>query len=214
MRTIYTKQLLLRPLAPHDKDMFCQLYTSQITMAFIAPQYSHKNASNSFNSASNFNKNNERIIKTWAVELNNADDILQVTKSKTIGIVMLYDEWFKNLLSPIEIGVLLLPNATGKAYGKEALTGLLTYCFNDLALPQVNIRFHPDNKAMRSVSKKLGFLPPDNIKPVNVNDNAGIVSDNKNNDINSTGSDETISSMEKQMWVHHLCSKRWQTDLA
>ena len=217
MQTIATNQLVLRPLTPSDKEMFCQLYTNSNTMAYIAPAYSQEKASNSFNSASNFNNNNTRIVKTWAIELNNSNS-KQKSPSKTIGIVMLYDEWFKIRLSTIEVGILLLPGATGQSYGQEALSGLLTYCFNDLSLNQVNIRFHPDNQAMRSVSKKLGFLPPNSIKPVDEVNKTHSVNDTINIDHSSnyfnvnereSGSDEKKSNMEEQMWLHCLPSQHW-----
>jgi RimJ/RimL family protein N-acetyltransferase len=213
MQIIYTDNLILRPLKTHDKKIFCQLYTNPTTMAYIAPVYSDKKASNSFNSACNFNENNERTVNTWAIELSNtksslkidSDNAYSTTHVNTIGMVMLYDEWQKKALSTIEIGILLLPDKTGQSFGKEALSGLLTHCFNNLSFHQINIRFHPNNLAMRSVSKKLGFLPITNTKPNNnSHSNNSHSNDNYENIISSN---KKTSSMEGQMWVHSLFSK-------
>lgn len=207
MRIIKTKQFTLRPLNCHDKVMFCQLYTSEVTMAYISPAYSDKKAQNSFKSACNFNHNTERVVNTWAIELNNTEVNTQAKLNKTIGIVMLYDEWYKQLLFPIEIGILLLPSATGMSYGKEALAGLLSYCFNDLALPQINIRFHPNNLAMRYLAEQLGFKTPNQSDIYN-----NLPVSKENNNPKKSSSDEIISFTEEQMLVQHLYAKQWQAN--
>lgn len=199
MRDINTERLVLKPLTGEDKTMFYQLYTDELTMAYIARPYSDEKVKKSFKSACNFNNNSERLVKTWAIELIASEGHSKLKSKQTIGIVMLYDEFNQQRLSVIEIGILLQPNATGMSYGKEALAGLLSYCFNDLAISQVNIRFHPNNLAMRTIAKKLGFITT--------------VALEKNSTINSAdkaNSKDKISIIEKQMWVQQLYATQWQ----
>ncbi|WP_289847619.1 GNAT family N-acetyltransferase [Colwellia sp. D2M02] len=193
MLSISTERLTLRPLIAADQDMFCQLYTSKHTMAYMSAPYSAEKAKKTFYSALHFNKNQNRVINTWAITLKCLNAPYTAT-NMSFGIVMVYDEWKQERLANIEVGVLLLPEVTKQGFAKEALMGLLGYCFNRLSLPQVNIRFHQDNNLMQIIARKLGFTSLAHKLP---------------NNLSLSKSKSTLKS-KNAMLVQQLTAQQWQ----
>lgn len=57
----------------------------------------------------------------------------------------------------VEIGYILARPAWGQGYAREAVAGLLDYCFTALQANRVEATIDPDNTASRRLAERLGF---------------------------------------------------------
>lgn len=124
-------------------------------MRFVEPALSETAALNVHQDFVRKNNRENSTFKTWAIYQSKIAN--NSNTSKAIGFVVLYSSIGKQQLSPAEIGIMLLPEHSGKGIATKALSAFLTFLFGQLKLPAIAMRFYPENKAMRTISAKLGF---------------------------------------------------------
>lgn len=73
--------------------------------------------------------------------------------------------------APSELGIMLLAQARGTGAADEALASLCLYCFEQLQMPAVMVRCHPQNKGACQLNIRLGFTAA----PVELQDQSGLL---------------------------------------
>ncbi len=156
----------MRPLAAQDETMFCALYTDAKTMRFIEPVYSQEKAQKAFNEVVKLNSYSDSGFNTWAI-ISKTDEVAETNKANdtksgqfnipAIGLVMFYNKAGNQQLKTTEIGIMLLSQARGKLLAEEAFGAMLSYGFNQLKLPSINVRFDKRNLAIQRITQKVGF---------------------------------------------------------
>ena len=76
--------------------------------------------------------------------------------------------------SSCEIGIVITESMQNKHYGKEALSTLINYIFNELNLPEVTLVVFSNNERAIHCYEKLGFIRYKVVKNVKVEDNKQI----------------------------------------
>lgn len=159
--TLETKKLILRPFCMEDAQAVFDGWESDPDVAKYMFWTSH---------------NNIEKTKEWlAFEITQIekDDwyrfaLVEKESNELIGTGLIY---YEEEVASWEIGYNLAKRFWGKGYATEAMTEILSFAKNELAISEVVGRYAKENPASGNVMKKLGFVYEKDI-PYECNDGA------------------------------------------
>jgi len=168
MHSFTTERLLIRLLIEQDETFYCYQYTDKKMMRVIGEPMTHEKASKAFYRALKANSASKKTVMTWA--------IVDKSNNKIIGTQAL--SWQKPTQTPkpsvdnieqVEIGIMLATKSNGKLLPEEAVSGLMEYGFNYLALDRINAFYAKINRATKRILDKLGYVNDPNLQDSSTN---------------------------------------------
>jgi len=205
MKNFASKNLIMRPLTVQDKAMFCALHTDANSMRFIEPVYSREKALKAFTVLVKRNSNPDDYFNTWAIIRKN-NDTNKKQAQQSIGFVMLYKKAGKQVLEVTEIGIMLLRQARGELLGQEAFGAMLSFGFNQLKLPYINVRFDKRKLATQRITRKVGFTYQQAFVDEVLLDNT----DHASNDITTNSNSNSNSHTNNYTRLETISVNQWQ----
>lgn len=150
-----TQQLIIAPLADTDQTLFTTLYCDKTTMQNITAPYSADQIPAMFQRCLKADRKTGSERRFYSLQS-------QIDHS-AIGMISRIPTGFS--AAPAELGIMLLAKARGTGAADEALASLCLYCFEQLQLPAVMVRCHPQNKGACQLNIRLGFTAaPDELQ--------------------------------------------------
>ena len=154
MLLFYTQRLSCKPLTLEDSDEYCALYSDANVMRNIAAPCTRQQAEKNFNTCLTRNHQQPYTQLTWT--------ICHKDTQQFIGIQGL----IRRVIQPeqAEVGIMLIQQAFNQGIATEAIAALLQFSFTELQLKCVFAHFHPTNKAVEIIARKLGFTIEDDVR--------------------------------------------------
>lgn len=147
-----TRRLQLRPWQPEDIDDYARIFGKAPAMAFQMDRGLSRTEAVRFLEFHLEGWRQHPSFGHWAV--------IVKYEQRPIGWVGLEPtSSFPGAPAGIQIGWRLDPDCWGQGYTTEGALAVLGYGFNELALPEIYVLFHPGNRASARVAEKLGARP-------------------------------------------------------
>jgi RimJ/RimL family protein N-acetyltransferase len=137
----------MRPLAPQDSALYCQLYTDQETMRFIGAPMTPERAARSFSAAlAGMNRDPiERLFLT----------VVEKASQQDVGVCSLQN--FDAQRRSVQAGVMFVARARAQGYSKEGFIGLIQQVFAHLPVDELWVQFAADHIAVERAVISVGF---------------------------------------------------------
>jgi ribosomal-protein-alanine N-acetyltransferase len=141
-----TPRLRVRPLAPDDAALYCDLYTDAQTMRFIEPPLSVERAT--------------RLLLRY-LRLPPAADkpllfaILEKRTGHGLGICSIQQLDERNRRA--EVGIMLKPAFHARGFGKEGLAALVRQAFAILPVDEIGVRVAAHHSVVERLVGSVGF---------------------------------------------------------
>lgn len=141
-----TPRLVMRPLAAEDVHDLHDAFSDPEAMRFM-----DFTAAQSFADSARYLSTYLFVLPAW-----HATWALVCRESeKVVGFANYHHR--ENWNQRLEIGFFLHPAFQGRGLMAEALTALLAYCFEQLAMERIEVTTSPDNSAAIRLIERLGF---------------------------------------------------------
>lgn len=156
-----TLQLTIEPLADSDQSLFEALYCDTTTMQNVAAPYASEQIPAMFRRCRKADQKMASERRFYTLK-SRADQ-------SAIGMISRVPTGFRQ--APAELGIMLLTSARATGCADEALASLCFYCFEQLQMPAVMVRCHPQNKGACQLNNRLGFIAA----PMELQDRSGLL---------------------------------------
>lgn len=156
-----TQLLTIEPLAESDQSLFEALYCNTTTMQNIAAPYTPEQIPAMFQRCrrASQKKGSERHFYT----------LKSKADRNSVGMISRVPTGFPQ--APAELGIMLMAKVRGTGCADEALASLCLYCLEQLQMPAVMVRCHPQNKGACQLNIRLGFTAA----PEELQDQSGLL---------------------------------------
>jgi RimJ/RimL family protein N-acetyltransferase len=156
-----TQQLTIGPLADTDQWLFEELYCNTTTMQNIATPYSAEQIPAMFQRCRKADQKTASERRFYTLK--------STSDQSAIGLISRVTTGFSQ--APAELGIMLLASARGTGCADEALASLCLFCLEQLQMPAVMVRCHPQNKGACQLNIRLGFTAA----PAELQDHSGLL---------------------------------------
>lgn len=156
-----TQQLTILHLSESNLSLFEALYCNTTTMQNIAAPYRSEQIPAMFQRCLKADRKTDSERRFYT--------LLSRQQQSAIGMISRVPTGFAQ--APAELGIMLLAQARGTGAADEALASLCLYCFEQLQMPAVMVRCHPQNKGACQLNIRLGFTAA----PVELQDQSGLL---------------------------------------
>lgn len=147
-KRLVTERLVLRNIYDEDvKDLYDNIYSNYEwhKYGYSGHITSISNCANLMNKYIYRSKNGEYLM--WGV--------VEKKSNNMVGIVMLYSYDMEE--NKCKMGCLMSYNHSSKGYAKEAVSSVINFTFNELALRKIQIEIVSENIPSLRLAKKLGM---------------------------------------------------------
>lgn len=151
MRELRSPNLLIRPLAPGDRDFYMALYADAEVMHHVGPPLSVEAAARAFERSLRLCRHPGPLYWLWILSARATDG----RSPCDVGLIGLQT----TAPGDGEIGVLLLRGAQARGLASEAISHLADHAFGDLGFHRLHTRHADGHAAARGLMEKLRFAP-------------------------------------------------------
>jgi len=141
-----TRRLWMRPLSEADEALYCDLYTDEQTMRFIAPPLLARRATRGFRK---YLKSPRRCAAGQLLA------VIEKASGQPIGIGAL--QQLDECRRRVEAGIMLKPAVHGRGFGKEGLAALVDQAFALLPVDEVWVQVAVDHAVVERLVISVGF---------------------------------------------------------
>ena len=156
-----TQQLTIHHLSESDLSVFEALYCNTATMQNIATPYSADQIPAMFQRCLKADRKTDSERRFYSLKSRRDQSAMGMMSRVPTGFSQ----------APAELGIMLLKKARGTGCSDEALASLCLYCFEQLQMPAVMVRCHPQNKGACQLNIRLGF----SAAPAELQDQSGLL---------------------------------------
>lgn len=142
--TFETKRLLLRPFTFEDRDAFYQIVSNSDNLPFIFPMRANKDEAL------------ELLVEMFMKEPLGKWAIVHKESQQLIGAISF--EKIKEESGQMELGYFIRKDFWGQGLASEAVQNLAFLSLYPLALREISILAHLENRASQKVAEKSGFI--------------------------------------------------------
>lgn len=149
MESFETARLLMKPLGPEHRDLYCHCYTDLALMKLIADPLKMDAAMRSFDVALKINSSLPVRRRDWVM--------LEKKSGSRIGLLSLVGCKTKPEATNADLGAIILNEFQGKGYSLEGTGALVDAAFHVSHIHSLHTYHLAENAAVGRVMAKLGF---------------------------------------------------------
>jgi len=149
MGTFETARLLMKPLGPEDRDLYCICYTDPALMKLIAAPLKMDAALRSFETALRINSSLPVRRRDWIM--------VEKSSGSHVGLLSLVGCKTKPMSINADLGAIILDEFQNRGYSREGTGALVDAAFAINHINALHTYHVAENGAVGKVMAKLGF---------------------------------------------------------